>query len=202
MPPGSGGGGVPRPSIWTPIAVSRSISANVGEGARADVRQFCVALGGGGYFLAAAYTEADTQRWSQKLGRGSLWRSSLTQPTDREIARAKQMEGAAKAQKIVNNMSKELSWIPRPLLTPIMRSYVLYQEWKLNSPPAQTVQAGLIGAFVVVFLGWKMRRLEPFMRKWWLHRPVVFGGKLKEWQQSITLFTSTVRPRYLCVKNL
>jgi rhomboid-like protein len=51
---------------------------------------------------------------------------------------------------------------------------------------------GLVGAMGVVFLAWRIPRLEPVMRKWFLHRPVVLGGRIREWQNSVTLFTSVV----------
>jgi rhomboid-like protein len=57
-------------------------------------RKFSLALGGGGYLFAAAYTNEDTRRWSERLGAGSWWRKGKAQPTDREITRAKTMEGA------------------------------------------------------------------------------------------------------------
>jgi hypothetical protein len=44
--------------------------------------------------FAAAYTNEDTRRWSERLGAGSWWRKGKAQPTDREIARAKTLEGA------------------------------------------------------------------------------------------------------------
>jgi hypothetical protein len=56
--------------------------------------QFCLALGGGGYLLAAQYTNSDTEAWSQKLGAGKWWRRGQEQPSDREITRAKVLEEA------------------------------------------------------------------------------------------------------------
>lgn len=80
-----------------------------------------------------------------------------------------------------------------PLKTPIMRLYVVGQEYFLNTPPAHLAPVGLIGVMGTVFLAWKVKRWEPFMRKWWLHRPVILGsGAVRQWQNSVTLFTSTV----------
>ena len=46
----------------------------------------------------------------------------------------------------------------------------------------------------VITLLWKDRRREAFMKKWFLHKPVVFSAKAsRQWQESFTLFTSTVR---------
>jgi hypothetical protein len=74
-----------------------------------------------------------------------------------------------------------------------MRLYVVGQEYFLNTPPAHLAPVGLIGVMGTVFLAWKIKRWEPFMRKWWLHRPVVLGaGAARQWQNSVTLFTSTV----------
>jgi hypothetical protein len=44
--------------------------------------------------LAAQYTNAETTFWSEKLGAGKWWRRGQEQPSDREITRAKQLEGA------------------------------------------------------------------------------------------------------------
>jgi len=84
-----------------------------------------------------------------------------------------------------------------PLKTPIMRLYVVGQEYFLNTPPAHLAPVGLIGVMGTVFLAWKVKRWEPFMRKWWLHRPVILGsGAARQWQNSVTLFTSTVSTVY------
>jgi hypothetical protein len=56
--------------------------------------QFCLGFGGGGYVLAAAYTNADTQKWSDRLGSGTWWRRGQGTATDQEIARAKQVDAA------------------------------------------------------------------------------------------------------------
>lgn len=88
-------------------------------------------------------------------------------------------------------MSQSSYW--GPLKTPIMRLYVVGQEYFLNTPPAHLAPVGLIGVMGTVFLAWKVKRWEPFMRKWWLHRPVILGsGAVRQWQNSVTLFTSTV----------
>jgi hypothetical protein len=95
------------------------------------------------------------------------------------------------AQATINSMSQSSYW--GPLKTPIMRLYVVGQEYFLNTPPAHLAPVGLIGVMGTVFLAWKVKRWEPFMRKWWLHRPVILGsGAVRQWQNSVTLFTSTV----------
>jgi len=89
-----------------------------------------------------------------------------------------------------------------PLKTPIMRLYVVAQEYFLNTPPAHLAPVGLIGVMGTVFLAWKVKRWEPFMRKWWLHRPVILGsGAVRQWQNSVTLFTSTVSRPYDTDRN-
>lgn len=96
-----------------------------------------------------------------------------------------------RAQQTVNDMGKSSFW--GPLKTPLMRIYVVGQEYMLNTPPAQLAPMALVGLMGTVFLAWRVKRWEPFMRKWWLHRPVILGGgAVKEWQNSVTLFTSTV----------
>jgi len=92
LPPGSGGGDIPKRSVLTPTLVSYTTCIEVRVICLSV--QFCLALGGGGYLFAAAYTNEDTRRWSERLGAGSWWRKGKAQPTDREIARAKTLEGA------------------------------------------------------------------------------------------------------------
>ncbi|WVQ83707.1 hypothetical protein IAT38_005851 [Cryptococcus sp. DSM 104549] len=166
--------GLPRKSIWRPII-------------------FCTVFGVGGYAFAASYTNYDTQKWSEKLGGGSWWRRNTDQPSDKEMVRAKQLEGAKAAQKRLNELPTTLSFLPTMLLVPILRLYVVTTEFYLNAPAAQSTPLGLIGVMGTVFLAWKIRRIEPFMRKWWLHRPVLFtSSKRKEWANCVTLFTSTL----------
>lgn len=90
LPPGSGSGEIPKRSVLTPTLVSIFFL----KSHYFLQEQFCLALGGGGYLFAAAYTNEDTRRWSERLGAGSWWRKGKSQPTDREIARAKTLEGA------------------------------------------------------------------------------------------------------------
>jgi len=91
LPPGSGSGEIPKRSVLTPTLVSALVELSL---TFRLTTQFCLALGGGGYLFAAAYTNEDTRRWSERLGAGSWWRKGKSQPTDREIARAKTLEGA------------------------------------------------------------------------------------------------------------
>ncbi|WWD19890.1 hypothetical protein CI109_104359 [Kwoniella shandongensis] len=166
--------GLPRRSIWRPIV-------------------FSLALGGGGYALAATYTNLETQKWAEKLGGGSWWRKGREQPSDREMNRAKQLEGAKSAQKTLNTLPTTLSFLPNLLLIPVLRLYVVGSEFYLNTPSAQLAPLGLIGFMGTVFLAWKVKRWEPFMRKWWLHRPVLFTpSRSREWANCVTLFTSTL----------
>ncbi|WRT69961.1 uncharacterized protein IL334_006952 [Kwoniella shivajii] len=164
---------LPRRSIWRPLV-------------------FCGLLGGGGYALLALYTNQDTQKWADKLGGSSWWRKGQSQPSDREIQRAKQLEGARTAQKTLNTLPKTLSFLPNFLLIPVLRTYVMASEFYLNTPSAQLAPMGLIFFMSNVFVWWKLRRLEPSMRKWWLHRPIVFGRARDEWRNCVTMFTSTL----------
>lgn len=138
----------------------------------------------------------DTAVWAERLGSGKWWRRGQSQPTDREIARAKTLEGARVAQTTVNNIVQALSFLPKAIVTPLVRIYISAQEYALNTSPAQVAPMGLIGVMGVVFLGWRIRALEPWMRKWWLHRPVLLNGTRRgEWANCLTLFTSTVSAR-------
>ena len=56
--------------------------------------KFCLGLGGGGYVLAAQWTNHDTAVWSERLGGGSWWRRGKDQPGDKEMARAKTLDAA------------------------------------------------------------------------------------------------------------
>ena len=95
---------------------------------------------------------------------------------------------------MVNTLPSTLSFLPRALLVPILRIYVVLTEWQLNTPPSQLVPMEIAGGMGLIFLAWKVRRWEPFMRKWFLHRPVILGGgPKKEWANTVTLFTSIVR---------
>ncbi|KAK1922274.1 hypothetical protein DB88DRAFT_390088 [Papiliotrema laurentii] len=166
--------GIPSASIWRPIV-------------------FCLALGGGGYVFAAWYTNKDTEYWSARLGAGKWWaRGRGSQPSDREMVRAKVLDGAKHAQQSANSLAKNLSFLPNALSTPIVRLYVLAEEYVLNTPPAQLAPTLLLPYLGGVFIAWRLRRLEPFMRKWFLHRPVVFSAPRQKWQETVTLFTSTV----------
>ena len=187
LPPGSGNG-LPKASVWRPIVVSRPRQS---RRMTLITHQFCSALGGGGFLLAATYTNYDTAKWVDRLGGGSFWRRGQAQPSDREIARAKQLDEAKVAQETLNKLTSALSFLPKILFVPVVRTYIIYEEWKLNTPAAQYAPMELILGMGGVFLLWKVRRLEPWMRKWWLHRPMVFGGR-SEWQNSVTLFTSVV----------
>lgn len=79
------------------------------------------------------------------------------------------------------------------MIVPILRIYVMTKEYMLNTPPAQLVPLQIVAGMGVVFLGWKIHGLEPWMRRWWLHRPVVLGGAKQKWAETVTLFTSVVR---------
>ena len=50
---------------------------------------------------AAWYTNQDTAKWAERLGSGRWWRRGQEQPTDREIARAKQVASAKVCQSVI-----------------------------------------------------------------------------------------------------
>ncbi|KAL7424497.1 hypothetical protein Q5752_000181 [Cryptotrichosporon argae] len=151
---------------------------------------FSLGLGGAAYFAAAAYTNTETEHWMRKLGAGSVWRMG-GQPGDREMMRAQRLEAAKDAQDTLNTLPQRLSFLPSAIATPIVRTYILTSEYLLNTPAAQLAPAGLIAGMGAVFLAWRVPRWEPFMRTWFLHRPVVFTRGM-EWRNCVTLFTSTI----------
>jgi rhomboid-like protein len=105
------------------------------------------------------------------------------------------LQGAKDAQATLNHLPETLSFLPNVLLVPILRIYITSKEYLLNSHPASTVPVQLAVGMGTVFLAWKVRRWEPFMRKWFLHRPVIFTSSVRaEWTNCVTMFTSTVRP--------
>ncbi|RSH91515.1 hypothetical protein EHS25_009814 [Saitozyma podzolica] len=118
------------------------------------------AYGGvGGYTLAAWYTNEDTARWVERLGGGSFWRRGQSQPSDKEIARAKQLEAARQAQESLNKLPQTLSFLPRAILVPVLRIYVSAKEYAINTPPAQLAPMGLVVLWVLSssrggYLGW------------------------------------------------
>ena len=102
------------------------------------------------------------------------------------------MADSQEAQSVLKSLPETLSFLPQVITVPILRLYVLAKEYQLNTPAAQLAPMGIIAGMGLVFLGWRVKRLEPWMRKWWLHSPVVFGGARQKWAESVTLFTSTV----------
>lgn len=99
------------------------------------------------------------------------------------------------AQATLQSLPARLAFLPRIILTPIIRIYISAREWTLNTPSARLVPMALVGVMSVVFLGWKVARWEPWMRRWWLHRPVVLGGGVgRKWANCVTLLTSVVGP--------
>ncbi len=90
--PRDSGNGLPHASIWRPIIVRSPASSSLHVSA--DLEQFCIALGGGGYAGAAWYTNSDTAKWAERLGSGRWWTRGQGQPSDREINRAKKVEAA------------------------------------------------------------------------------------------------------------
>ncbi|WOO78596.1 Presenilins-associated rhomboid-like protein, mitochondrial [Vanrija pseudolonga] len=169
----SGREGMPKASVWRPIV-------------------FCIGLGGVAYAYASLYTNADTAQWMQALGSGSVWRMGR-EPTDRDLARAKQMQRVKVAREHLSTLSGRLGWLPSWAEEFIVRSYVMFSEWRIESPPAEVVPMAIVAGMGVIFLMWQSPRLQPFMRKWFLHRPVLLGARpKKEWANCVTLITSVV----------
>lgn len=115
------------------------------------------------------------------------------EPTDRDLARAKQMQRVKVAREHLSTLSGKLGWLPGWAEEFIVRSYVMFSEWRIESPPAEVVPMAIVAGMGVIFLMWQSPRLQPFMRKWFLHRPVLLGARpKKEWANCVTLITSVV----------
>lgn len=118
-----------------------------------------------------------------------MWRFG-TPATYRDIWRAKLETEVKRAQNMVNTLPKVLDFLPQIILVPVLRTYIMFEEWRINSAPAFVAPAVLISGMATVFLAFQVRSAIPFMRKWFMHRPVVFAGG--EWRNCVTMFTSTV----------
>jgi rhomboid-like protein len=139
-----------------------------------------------GYITAATWTNMDAEEWLEK-GRGRLGR----QPTDAAMMNAKRMEEAKKAQDTLKTLPSVLSFLPNFILVPILRTYIMVAEHRINSPNATRTQAELIAIFGTVFICWKLRSLQPFMTRWFVHNPIAWT-KRQDWRNSFTMLTSTV----------
>jgi rhomboid-like protein len=64
------------------------------SGLTIEKHQFATSLSAAAYIGAAAYTNEDTNTWSDRLGMGSWWRRGSDLPTDDEIKRAKTLQTA------------------------------------------------------------------------------------------------------------
>lgn len=122
---------------------------------------------------------------------GSTWRFGHD-PSDRDLQNAAKMQRVKRAQATLQTLPKTLGFLPDVLLVPVLRTYVMWEEWKINTEAAHVAPALLIGGMGLIFLAWQVPGWQGFMGKWFLHRPVVFGGRRAEWRNCVTLFTSTV----------
>ncbi|ORY31599.1 hypothetical protein BCR39DRAFT_525865 [Naematelia encephala] len=176
---GQASGSLPRPHIWRPIAFFLGVSTVT-------------------YIAAAEYTNRDTAYWASRLGSGGAgawWRrstgSGVTGYSDREMARAKTLESARKAQAHVNALPQILSFLPPSVVQPIMRLYVTSAEFFINRSPAQIVPLGLISGMATVWIMWKIPRYQGFMRRWFLSHPVVYSSTpSKAWANCVGMATS------------
>lgn len=155
--------------------------------------QFCVGLSAVVYAWAAESTNETTSTWLARVTRQSYLGIKASLPSDMALWRARQVEATEKAQQRINALPQVLSFLPAALLQPIMHIAVMWEESTLNRPIMREPIVQILTVFGIVFLGWKTRRLEPFMRKWFLHRPVILGGGAKrEWANCVTMLTSVV----------
>lgn len=177
-------------------AVSRALRCPPRLLARPSLRsgcshQFAIGLTLAGFSLAALYVNRDTAIWLHRMSGGSTWRFGRD-PSDRDLQNAARMQRVKRAQETLNTLPKTLGWLPDIMLVPVLRLYVIWEEWKINTPAAHSAPAMLIGGMGAIFLAWQVPRLQPFMSKWFMHRSVVFGGSKTQWKNCVTMFTSTV----------
>lgn len=133
----------------------------------------------------------DTSVWLNRMGSGSAWRLGRD-PSDRDLMNAARMHRVKRAQETLNTLPKVLSWLPDVLLVPVLRMYVVYEEWKINAPPAHVAPAILIAGMGAIFLAWQVPSAQGFMKRWFLHNSVTLGGPRAEWRNCVTMFTSTL----------
>lgn len=75
-----------------------------------------------------------------------------------------------------------------------MRIYISASETYLVTPPAQLVCLSIIGINACVFLAWKIPRLEPAMRRFWMHWPV--GGNHRVVTLATAIFSHQSLPHF------
>lgn len=75
-------------------------------------------------------------------------------------------------QDTLDRLPSALAFLPEGIKTPLTRIYISASESYLVTPPAQLVCLSIIGLNACVFLAWKIPRLEPTMRRFWMHWPV------------------------------
>lgn len=167
-------------------------SGESGYGGGVDLfLQFTLGFSGGAYGFASWWTNRDTSAWAAKLN-GPMWRLSSG-----AITRAKQHEEKRRAEATLGALPGVLDFLPTFLLVPILRSYIMFEEARINARPANRVQAEIIGGLAVVFLGWRMRSTAAFMVRWFLHNPIAWTRR-QDWRNSFTMLSSTVsvQPQY------
>lgn len=150
--------------------------------------------------------------WSERLGSNSWWRRGTDQPTDDEIQRAKTLQTAKvssrcgcsfsnidstdlqRLQDTLDRLPAALSFLPEGIKTPLMRIYIAASESYLITPPAQLVCLSIIGLNGLVFLAWKIPRLEATMRRYWMHWPV--GANSRVVTLATAIFSHQSLPHY------
>jgi rhomboid-like protein len=75
-----------------------------------------------------------------------------------------------------------------------MRIYISASETYLTTPPAQLVCLSIIGINALVFLAWKIPRLENTMRRFWMHWPV--GGNHRVVTLATAIFSHQSLPHF------
>jgi len=139
----------------------------------------------------------DAEEWMEKLSAGKLSRLGR-QPSDQQMVHAKRLAEAEEAKKTLKTLPSVLSFLPTFILVPVLRTYIMYKESRINSPSAHRAQIDLIMAFSIVFACWKLRTFQPLMARWFVHNPIAWT-KRQDWMNSFTMLTSTVSTRTTAV---
>lgn len=84
----------------------------------------------------------------------------------------------------LDRLPETLSFLPDSLFTPISRIYISLAETYLHTPSSQLTCMSIIAINGAIFLAFQIPRLQPFMRRNFMHWPVGPNHK------SLTLATS------------
>lgn len=107
--------------------------------------------------------------------------------------RARQQARQQAAQARTDAWESNTRWMPQILRVLLLRTKVMYEESRLTAGP-RADQINILMGLVAVWGVWQVPRAQGFMRTWFLHRPVVWSGRLRDQAVNcVTLATSVVR---------